>query len=51
LIQAIIDLQDKIQLEGTITGREFNTQSRQDRNGANRSAGVVQVDSARSPMA
>jgi len=29
LIQAIIDLQDKIQQEGTITGREFETASRQ----------------------
>lgn len=29
LIQAIIDLQDKIQREGTINGREFNTQNRQ----------------------
>jgi NADH-quinone oxidoreductase subunit B len=25
LIQAIIDLQDKIQLEGTVGGAEFNT--------------------------
>ena len=31
LIQAIIDLQDKIQAEGTITGREFNTRQRQDK--------------------
>ena len=31
LIQAIIDLQDKIQREGTIGGREFNTRQRQDR--------------------
>jgi NADH-quinone oxidoreductase subunit B len=29
LIQAIIDLQDKIQREGTITGKEFETPSRQ----------------------
>jgi len=32
LIQAIIDLQDKIQREGTITGREFETRERQFRN-------------------
>jgi len=31
LIQAIIDLQDKIQREGTITGREFETAERQQR--------------------
>ncbi len=31
LIQAIIDLQDKIQEEGTIMGREFNTRQRQDK--------------------
>ncbi len=29
LIQAIIDLQDKVQREGTITGKEFNVRSRQ----------------------
>ena len=29
LIQAIIDLQDKIQREGTIWGDEFNTPDRQ----------------------
>ena len=29
LIQAIIDLQDKIQREGTMSGREFDTPSRQ----------------------
>ena len=29
LIQAIIDLQDKIQFEGTINGSEFATESRQ----------------------
>jgi NADH-quinone oxidoreductase subunit B len=31
LIQAIIDLQDQIQAEGTIEGREFNTFARQQR--------------------
>lgn len=31
LIQAIMDLQDKIQAEGTIEGREFNTFARQQR--------------------
>jgi hypothetical protein len=29
LIQAIIDLQDKIQREGTIMGKEFRTEQRQ----------------------
>jgi NADH-quinone oxidoreductase subunit B len=29
LIQAIIDLQDKIAAEGTLTGREFKTAERQ----------------------
>jgi NADH-quinone oxidoreductase subunit B len=29
LIQAIIDLQDKIQVEGTIAGREFAQRARQ----------------------
>ncbi len=29
LIQAIIDLQDKIQREGTLSGREFETDARQ----------------------
>jgi NADH-quinone oxidoreductase subunit B len=29
LIQSIIDLQDKIQREGTVTGKEFLTQERQ----------------------
>jgi NADH-quinone oxidoreductase subunit B len=29
LIQSIIDLQDKIQREGTLTGREFETAERQ----------------------
>ena len=31
LIQAIIDLQDKIQREGTMSGREFDTSERQQR--------------------
>ena len=30
LIQAIIDLQDKIQNEGTLNGNEFNTAARQE---------------------
>ena len=29
LIQAIMDLQDKIQQEGTLSGKEFDTHSRQ----------------------
>ena len=34
LIQAIIDLQDKIQREGTVTGREFAAAERQQRSRA-----------------
>src|SRR6267378_6608495 len=34
LIASIIDMQDKIQQEGTITGREFETADRQERNRA-----------------
>ena len=48
LIQAVVDLQDKIQREGTITGREFDTQSRPgaETGGGRRVPGVVQVDDA-----
>jgi NADH-quinone oxidoreductase subunit B len=51
LIQAIIDLQDKIQREGTITGREFDTAGRQARKRA-----LVEItspltsDAARNPV-
>jgi NADH-quinone oxidoreductase subunit B len=51
LIQAIIDLQDKIQAEGTITGREFDTASRQLRKRALvEAAGPVPLDAARNPV-
>jgi hypothetical protein len=30
LIQAVIDLQDKIQREGTLFGREFDSRARQE---------------------
>jgi len=51
LIQAIIDLQDKIQREGTINGREFNTQNRQ----ATKRALIgdfegVSLDASRNPL-
>jgi NADH-quinone oxidoreductase subunit B len=39
LIQAIIDLQDKIQREGTIAGRELNSPSGSSRSGLCRAAG------------
>jgi len=51
LIQAIIDLQDKIQLEGTITGREFDTAGRQLRKRALvEAAAPLAVDAARNPL-
>ncbi|MFM7248471.1 MAG: NADH-quinone oxidoreductase subunit B, partial [Planctomycetaceae bacterium] len=51
LIQAIIDLQDKIQAEGTITGREFGTRQRQARKRALVEAlGPTGVDAARNPV-
>ena len=51
LIQAIIDLQDKIQREGTITGREFDTPERQLRKRALVEApGALAVDAARNPL-
>jgi NADH-quinone oxidoreductase subunit B len=51
LIQAIIDLQDKIQAEGTITGREFDTAGRQLRKRALvEVVGPVPVDAARNPV-
>jgi NADH-quinone oxidoreductase subunit B len=50
LIQAIIDLQDKIQREGTITGREFSTVERQLRKRALvESADLLTVDASRNP--
>jgi NADH:ubiquinone oxidoreductase subunit B-like Fe-S oxidoreductase len=51
LIQAIIDLQDKIQLEGTITGREFETAGRQLRKRALvESADPLTIDASRNPV-
>ena len=51
LIQAIIDLQDKIQREGTITGREFDTSQRQLRKRALVEADELLVlDAARNPV-
>ncbi len=50
LIQAIIDLQDKIQAEGTLRGREFDTALRQQpKRALVEIAGLPQVDRARSP--
>jgi NADH-quinone oxidoreductase subunit B len=50
LIQAIIDLQDKIQREGTITGREFDTAGRQLRKRALVEADeLLVIDAARNP--
>jgi NADH-quinone oxidoreductase subunit B len=51
LIQAIIDLQDKIQREGTITGREFDTAGRQLRKRALvEQSGVLSADASRNPV-
>ena len=51
LIQAIIDLQDKIQREGTITGREFDTVSRQARKRALvEIADPRMIDASRNPV-
>jgi NADH:ubiquinone oxidoreductase subunit B-like Fe-S oxidoreductase len=50
LIQAIIDLQDKIQREGTITGREFDTAARQSRKRALvEIASPLAIDASRNP--
>jgi NADH-quinone oxidoreductase subunit B len=51
LIQGIIDLQDKIQREGTLGGAEFRIQSRQQpKRALVELAGLPQVDSARNPV-
>jgi len=53
LIQSIIDLQDIIQREGTISGREFETKSRQLQKRALVELPVIggaRMDSARSPV-
>ena len=50
LIQAIIDLQDKIQREGTINGREFDTAGRQLRKRALvEIANPLSIDASRNP--
>ena len=50
LIQAIIDLQDKIQLEGTLMGREFNTRQRQNQKRALvESPEILSLDASRNP--
>lgn len=52
LLQSIIDLQDKIQREGTVTGREFDTAKRQEPKRAlvELNGNWAQVDSARNPV-
>ena len=51
LIQGIIDLQDKIQREGTLGGREFATRARQESKRALVELPVLtQIDSARNPV-
>jgi NADH-quinone oxidoreductase subunit B len=51
LIQSIIDLQDKIQREGTREGREFETRARQQpKRALIELAGLPQIDSARNPV-
>jgi NADH-quinone oxidoreductase subunit B len=50
LIQAIIDLQDKIQQEGTLKGREFNTRQRQDQKRALvEYPEILSLDASRNP--
>jgi NADH-quinone oxidoreductase subunit B len=46
LIQGIIDLQDKIQREGTITGEEFKLRQRQERKRA-----LVELPVIKAPVA
>jgi NADH-quinone oxidoreductase subunit B len=51
LIQGIIDLQDKIQHEGTIGGREFRTKARQQpKRALVELTGLPNVDSSRNPV-
>src|SRR5262249_1883552 len=51
LIQGIIDLQDKIQCEGTLGGKEFRIQSRQQpKRALVELTGLPQIDSARNPV-
>jgi hypothetical protein len=51
LIQSIIDLQDKIQREGTRSGREFETLARQQpKRALIELVGLPQIDSARNPV-
>ena len=51
LIQGVIDLQDKIQREGTIGGAEFRLQARQQpKRALVELTGLPQIDSARNPV-
>ena len=51
LIQSIIDLQDKIQREGTLSGREFATTARQQpKRALVELTSLPQIDSARVPI-
>jgi NADH-quinone oxidoreductase subunit B len=51
LIQGVIDLQDKIQREGTRRGKEFRIQSRQQpKRALVELPGLPQIDSARNPV-
>jgi NADH-quinone oxidoreductase subunit B len=51
LIQGIIDLQDKIQREGTIRGREFEIEARQKpKRALVELPGLPEIDSARNPI-
>jgi NADH-quinone oxidoreductase subunit B len=51
LIQGIIDLQDKIQREGTLSGAEFRIESRQQpKRALVELPGLPQIDSARNPV-
>jgi NADH-quinone oxidoreductase subunit B len=51
LIQSIIDLQDKIQREGTLGGREFETKARQESKRALVELPILSLtDSARNPV-
>ncbi len=52
LLQSIIDLQDKIQREGTLHGREFETFKRQQPKRAliEVNGSLPRIDNARNPM-
>jgi NADH-quinone oxidoreductase subunit B len=51
LIQGIIDLQDKIQREGTLRGAEFRIEAQQQpKRALLELPGLAQIDSARNPV-